>query len=48
MPYEYYRLVGEDIQDISYKDIKTYLIHNYDVYNVIERDLSYTDEIIVE
>ena len=48
MPYKYYRLVGEDIKDISYNDLKTFLIHNYDIYNVIERDLSYSDEILVE
>ncbi len=38
----------EDIEKCFYDDIKTYLIHNYDIYNVIQKPLIYTDNIIIE
>ncbi len=35
-------------EDASYIDIKTYLIHNYDIYNVVDKHLTYPNNIIIE
>ena len=45
----YYEFIDYvDIEKRFYGDMKTYLIHNYDVYNVLENALTYPDNIIIE
>jgi len=38
----------QEIKRLQYKDIKYALIHQYDIYNVIEKSLKYSDNIIIE
>ena len=37
----------EEIEKCFCNDIKTFLIHHYDIYNVIEKHLIYPNNIII-
>ena len=39
--------MAENIE-IQYNDLKTYLIHKYDIYTIVNKPLIYPDDIIIE
>jgi hypothetical protein len=44
--YEFIEYV--DIEKRIYDDIKTYLIHHYDIYKVVNKPLIYPNNILIE